>query len=432
MKLLPGLCVFLFGMAPIVAADFYVSPTGSDSASGDKAQPWKTIQKAASNLSPGDTAHVLAGTYHEKVAVTSQGKEGSPVTLRAEGKVIISGKGVDGDNILHLKDISHVRISGFEIRDLIKANDGSGIRVEGACTHIELRDNIIHELRGKDAMGITIYGTNATQPISHISIVGNEIYDCDAAQSEALTLNGNVTDFKIIGNVVHDVNNIGICMIGGEDWINKDRTKVTRNGVCERNKVMRARSSYGEGYAAGIYVDGGANIIVQDNEVTGCNLGIEVGAENKGTVARGVVVKNNIIWHNEKAGLVFGGYEKAVGRVTECSFLNNICYQNDRHADKNGELWIQWATGNMVKGNIFWAGGEAMLVQTAAGADANTLDGNTYYTDAGPDEATFVWKGEDLAGLRIYQKITRQDGTSEFKKPAFSAPEKGDFRSLPR
>jgi len=54
-------------------------------------------------------------------------------------------------------------------------------------------------------------------------IDGNEVYDCDPAPSEALTLNGNVDGFQVTNNVVHDVNTIGIDAIGGERDIQPDQ-----------------------------------------------------------------------------------------------------------------------------------------------------------------------------------------------------------------
>lgn len=421
-------CLMLItGASFAMAADLYVSPSGKDGAAGTREQPWRTIGRAASELKPGDTVHVQPGTYVEKISLKRSGSEGSPITLQADGAVIVSGKGVEGENIFHIKDASHIRIIGFEIRDNLKVRDGSGIRVEGASSQIELKNCRIHEIRGKDAMGITIYGNNAEKPISDLLIEGCEIFDCEPARSEALTLNGNVTGFRLLNNTVRDVNNIGICMIGGEAWLNGDPTKVTRNGVCRGNRVSRIRSNYGDGYAAGIYVDGGSNIVVEDNVVTGCNLGIEVGAENKGTVTRNITVRNNRIWLNQKAGIVFGGYDAKTGRVQDCIFESNICYHNDTHEDRNGELWIQWASNNTVKRNIFWAGSEGMLMQSVAGAKDNILDENIWFTEAGPDEANFTWMDHEITGFDTYRKLSGQDQNSRFEKAAIALPaEKGD------
>src|SRR5260370_41444689 len=48
------------------SATYYVSPNGNDSAAGTLASPWRTIQKAASTLQPGQTAIGAAGTYERR------------------------------------------------------------------------------------------------------------------------------------------------------------------------------------------------------------------------------------------------------------------------------------------------------------------------------------------------------------------------------
>src|SRR5882672_7483675 len=42
---------------------FYVAPTGSDTAPGSSASPWRTLQKAANTVRAGDLVIVRAGTY---------------------------------------------------------------------------------------------------------------------------------------------------------------------------------------------------------------------------------------------------------------------------------------------------------------------------------------------------------------------------------
>ncbi|CAF1580417.1 unnamed protein product [Didymodactylos carnosus] len=81
-----------------------------------------------------------------------------------------------------------------------------------------------------------------------------------------------------------------------------------RNGVCANNTVYNVHSLY-DPSAAGIYVDGGRNITIQYNEVWGLDVGIEIGAENKGVVVSQVQVLNNYVHDNDYWGLAFGGYD---------------------------------------------------------------------------------------------------------------------------
>lgn len=409
----------------LLGGDLHVAPQGNDEAQGTASAPWQTIQHACDQAKAGDTIRVAPGTYREKVIIERSGSAGQPIILKGEPGAVISGKGVSGANMVLIEDQSHVQVIGFEIRDNLEVKDGSGIRVEGHGSHIELRNNRVHNIRGRDAMGITIYGTNAKMALDHIVIDGNEIYECDPARSEALTLNGNVSNFKVTNNIVRDMNNIGIDFIGGEAWTSGDASKVARNGLCKGNKVFRCRSSYGGGYAAGIYVDGGRDIVIEDNIITQCDLGIEIGAENKGTVTSGIVVRNNKIFLNDKAGLVFGGYESKAGRVKRCIFVNNLCYRNNRHRDDhNGELWIQWASENEVRGNTFAVNDSDSPLAQLDSTDAanNQLTNNHYFTEAGADDAFFVFQGEDVNGFAAWRSVTGLDAGSVFGPVAVELP----------
>jgi hypothetical protein len=48
---------------PAAGSTYYVSPDGSDKAAGTEGAPFRTIQRAASLVSAGDTVIVRAGTY---------------------------------------------------------------------------------------------------------------------------------------------------------------------------------------------------------------------------------------------------------------------------------------------------------------------------------------------------------------------------------
>jgi hypothetical protein len=411
----------LSGEAAAKGQTYFVSTAGSDAAPGSKEFPWRTIQKACEELEAGDTAIVRAGIYNEQVFVEVEGNaEDGPVTLQAEGKVVITAMGLNEDNVIYIEDKSWIRIIGFEIRDLQTA-DGSGIRFEGAGSHLEFRDNLIHAIRGKNAMGITIYGTNSETPVSRVIVDGNEIHDCDAAPSEALTLNGNVTNFEVTNNHVHDIRGVGIDFIGGEDGIVEDRTKTARDGICRGNRVERVRANYGGGYGPGIYVDGGRDIVVEGNRVTECDLGIEVGAENPGVMVTGVSVIGNLITGNDKAGLVVGGYEKKRGRVTGCRFHNNLIRDNTSHEKSEAELWIQWAADNSFRNNLIVGradGGKPLLYSENPGQE-NDLDFNLWHQPGG--EPRFVWSGETYGTFESYRDATGLDRRSNRVDPKLAA-----------
>lgn len=408
------------------AAILTVAPSGGDFA---------TIQSALDAAVAGDTirVHEAPTPYFEKIVFPRSGNASDGfISLEAAPgeRPVIDGTGVAGANMVLIESRSYVRVQGFEIRNNRKVNDGSGIRVVGAGSHIELLDNEIHEIRGRHAMGITVYGT-AADPITDLVIDGNVIHDCDPATSEALAINGNVDGFRVTNNVVRDVNNIGIVMIGGERDLQPDPTKVARNGVCSGNRVERARSSYGGGYAAGIYVDGGRDIVVENNVVTESDTGIEIGAENTGIVVRGVVVRNNVVYANEKAGIVFGGYAAGVGRVRESEFRNNTTFANDTLGAGWGELWIQYAEDCVVRNNVFVSTAANRLLTSWGGSSGIAFDHNVWFAPGGAASAEFIWNGAEHVGFAAYRAATGHDAGSLFADPQLVAPASGDFHLLP-
>jgi hypothetical protein len=71
----------------------YVAPGGSDTAPGTRELPFRTIQRAADMLRPGDTCVIRGGTYRETVRPAASGSAGQPVRFAAAPgeEVVISG-----------------------------------------------------------------------------------------------------------------------------------------------------------------------------------------------------------------------------------------------------------------------------------------------------------------------------------------------------
>ncbi len=415
----------LVGLAPrpALATVYSVAESGGD---------FTVIQDALDVALAGDTVlvHEKLGPYFERLVFPRSGSAGGGyITLQAAAgeQPVLDGTGVPGDqSMILIESRSYLKVIGLEIQNNLGVTDGSGVRILGAGTHLEIRDNRIHDMRGQNAMGITVYATEPTA-ISDLVIDGNEIYDCEPATSEAVTLNGNVDGFVVSDNYVHDVDNIGIDCIGGESDLQPDDTKVCRNGVISGNRVERARSSYGGGFAAGIYVDGGRDLVIANNVVTECDVGMEIGAENSAVTARNVVVRDNLIHGNDKAGLGFGGYASFTGRVRDCTFTNNTLYKNDTLGAGFGELWIQYAEDNVVRNNLFYATDQNKLLVSEYGNVNTTLDYNLWYVEDGAAAALFSWNATPYVGFAAYQAGTGQDAASTFADPLLVAPASGDF-----
>lgn len=368
---------------------FYVATEGSDAAGGSSARPFASIQHALDVVPSGEII-VNPGTYRERLVIPVVERDANaPLLLTARPGAIVTSAGAastpTGD-IIYLEGVSFLRIDGFTLVGGAVVSDASGIRVYGGGQQIALVNNEISGMRGDSAMGITVYGTDGPG-VSDVLIDNNQIHDCEPAPSEALVINGNVQRYQISRNLVRDVNNIGIDVVAGEDWLSK---ALPGAGSILGNEVIRANSNY-DGSAAGIYVDGASNVVVEKNRVSESDFGIEIGAENSRVQARNVIVCDNFVQRNYRGGIIFGGYDRDRGRVVNASFLHNSLYQNARPGEKtaagyegeqNGELIVQYASDCSAQDNIF-CGAQGAQELVAYWGDATVrVDRNLYYPRA--------------------------------------------------
>ncbi len=75
--------------------DLWVSSSqGSDQNCGSRAEPVKTISRAAELAQPGTIVHILPGTYRQSIRPQKSGQEGAPIVYQAEfgrGTVLVLG-----------------------------------------------------------------------------------------------------------------------------------------------------------------------------------------------------------------------------------------------------------------------------------------------------------------------------------------------------
>ena len=69
--------------------------------------------------------------------------------------------------------------------------------------------------------------------------------------------------------------------------------------------------------AAGIYVDGGRNIVVERNTSWRNDVGIEVNAIQPGALSTAVTVRDNFVFANQRVGISLGASDPLAGSVTD-------------------------------------------------------------------------------------------------------------------
>jgi len=430
-------------------ASFYVSKTGNDSNTGVQSAPWRTIQHAADTAHAGSTVNVLGGVYGELVSINVSGNatDGFITFRSAPGETAILDAGnftpAGRQGILTIHNQSYVRVEGFEIRNFHTAEHRLaplGISVMGAGSYIELLKNNVHHIEqtfpGRDApgsggngFGIAVYGTDAKTPISELVIDGNEVHDLKTGSSESLVVNGNVTNFRITHNVVHDNNNIGIDVIGFERTAPDPAVDQARDGVVSGNLVYNITSKGNPAYrdeenSDGIYVDGGTRVLIEQNVMHDVDFGIELASEHKGRATSYITARNNLIYHAHTAGVSIGGYAPERGHTDHCTVVNNTLYDNDTSATGSGEFQMQWnMADDIFANNIVYAGSRCLIAVNKSQVDKDqppvAIDHNLYYCASGTKAGTWGTASATVTGFDNYVQSTGNDRHSRFEDPHF-------------
>ena len=336
---------------------YYVATNGTDRNDGlSISHPFRTIQKAADAASSGDRVFVRGGIYNEAVVIEGSGTKSAPILFQNYNgeDPVIDGTGINAEAGVYLPGNDYVIFSGFTVCSFTSYNEAVviGIFVEGSGSGVEIRNCKVHEIKttyageetDRNAHGIAVYGTqnDSRAPIDGIILSGNEVYNCQLGQSESVVLNGNVTNFQVLNNKIHDNDNIGIDFAGFEGTANDeeegDRTAMqdrARNGVCAENRIWNITCAknptyLGDGLCAdGLYADGGYNILLERNVINNCDIGIEAASEHYGCSAEKVIIRNNLIKNcSGVGGISFGGSDSAEnGDAKSISILNNTIYR---------------------------------------------------------------------------------------------------------
>ena len=406
-KIIKGIlmCLLLVGIFKVnqistYATTYYVSAQdGDNSNEGTLKNPIKTIQKALDIAKAGDKVYILSGIYNEQLTVKTSGTKNNPIIISNYNN---SFPVVDGTNkseknqyggiaLLTIINKDYIEINGIEFKNLQTStkNVVHGINVVGYGEGISIKNCKVHDIKTNNSTdnanghGISIYGTNETKPILNLAIENNEVYNCKLGQSESVVLNGNVTDFIVRGNSIHDNDNIGIDFIGYEKTAGSGEQDRARNGICIDNNIYNISSKNNHAYhgdmsADGIYVDGGKNIIIERNRVKNCDIGIEAASEHKGKYTDNIIIRNNLITDCKGyTGICFGGASTSNGMATNIKIYNNTLYNCDTG------VVIQNANSNTnaVKNNIIYKCGQTISGKIGKNIISNNYTSNPMFED---------------------------------------------------
>jgi hypothetical protein len=444
------LAVGALGVAPAwpasAATTIVLSPHGT-----------MTIQQAVHTLSNGGTIELRGGSYAQRVTfraahnITLRPYRGQHAEL--DGRRLTPPQGDSG--LITIVNSTNITVEGLDLtgyRTTHKNVVPIGIYIHGHDTAIRIVRNHVHDL-GNDnntlgsfdinAHGIAAYGDDPHSAIEKLVLRDNRVDNLHLGASESVVVNGNVNHWRIVGNNIHDNDNIGIDAIGFEPTLpgkyRYTQLNRARNGVIANNVIARIRSrgnpAYWEGggwcnCADGIYIDGGAHITVRSNGVDDSDIGIEVAAENARGSADHVVVVRNHVTGSLFTGISTGGYcdgARGCGNVQTGTshdnvFKYNVLRSNNRLDDGSPEFLVQYHAhhNTFVHNTVIATNTDHVIYGTVPRSDSshNRSDHNDFRAIGGSRAtAAFGWGKHTYTGFAKYRAATGQDAHSHFGAP---------------
>ncbi|WNG51498.1 DUF1565 domain-containing protein [Archangium minus] len=368
------------------AAEYYVSPDGSDSNPGTESSPWRQISRANKTVAAGDTVKVAPGDYDGGFTTTVNGTATARITYVSTTKW---GARINVDPNPTKRDYGwkntgeYVTIDGFEIDGTAENTWRFGIYSTG--NHSLITRNHVHHIADEypecsNAGGAGIEGDNWDIP------------------------DGVVDNIDITDNLIHHIGPFekapcnyyqGIYLIAGGKIKNNIIYKVVSWGISS-------------------WHDAGNNDIA-NNVVTDCGSGgIALGAGGSGATPTSgdyFNVSNNIVYRNSNYGIVEGSGSILGAHNT---YTNNLVYDSGT----NWRLLKQESINSQAKGNNISA--DPLFVGYIAGGGGDYhLQSRSPARNAG--SATYA-PPADFDGVARPQETAVDIGAYEFYASSASGP----------
>jgi len=353
---------------------YYVDAAAGDDASrGTSAQPFRSVQQAASVVGPGDVVIVRNGVYTgTSKAILSIGRGGTALhyaTFKADHRwgAILDGRdntSADGIRI----SASFVRVEGFEIKGVWH----DAISPASGVANFEIARNHIHDV-----------GRHCETRSLGLSAIG--------------VANDNVV---IEGNLIHDIGRYGPgekgCMPLNAYWQNHDHGVYLESGS---NVVIRNNVFYNmvHGWSVHRYSGHGGNVdgLSIVNNTFCCGNPSKAGEIIIANDLSHAVIANNIFYQPTTAGIWFDG-----GTMSQVTVANNLTSNGPVSGGSRPGVTF---SANLDRADPLFVNPAGFDFHLAAGSPAinaglrlaivpKDFDGNARPQGAGWDIGAFEWK----------------------------------------
>jgi hypothetical protein len=286
--MLAGAMIFGLNPDPVSAqghCTFWISPTGSDSASGSRERPWATLGHATSAMPDQGCILMLAnGSYAGEQEIERRFTQ--PVVIRAETPY---GARLTHDNtVLHINGAAQVTIEGLEITHSGPGSEGYLVLIDESdgvgASRVTVRNNIIHDSFDNDLLKAhnRSVDTRIIQNLFYNQGPSEQHLDINSTERTTIARNVFFNEYAASGRsiesnakhfiVVKDSNEGADGLLGSRDTTIRDN--VFAHWEAGKETFIRVGND-GKPYHEAVGVDIFSNLILGDsNRQVGTVLGI--------------------------------------------------------------------------------------------------------------------------------------------------------------
>lgn len=340
---------------------------------------------ALSNAKAGDIIYLRHGiyTFDSTVNIGIQGTANNYINIKGypNETAIISGT-----PITFTTGAKYINFENITVTALYDLHWGTAIKVSGGTSNINIRNIEIYDINCREIVGEETSGCNplviyadTTGDISNITVENCYIHDCDTGWSEALTLNGNVSNCLIKNCTIKDITNIGIDLAGNYSWTGTvgDPNNQTHDCVVENCLIMNCQSPYAT--SAGLYSDGARDNIFRYNVIYNCQCGIELGSEQPGSVSENFYIHNNLIIDSGRC-IGVGAYLETGAQNRNAYIYNNTFVCGDNNKENYG-LYVERTENVNFYNNIVYGTAQTKLFSNSYNSVVNAGKNCWYQTN---------------------------------------------------
>lgn len=332
----------ILAISPTLAANYYVSTTGSDTNPGSSTKPWRNPQRCVSPtpLVAGDTCIVRSGVYTKSMGpvvyvrpTAPAGTSTKPITIKSEvqyGATIEIPSNPEGSNYGFYINRPYYKIEGFDIRGkstrVPNAYNHHGITAPGAVGLI-VRKNKIHNI-GRTVCSNLLTAESGITTIADNTIIEDNLFytigslrngenGCVTSRVKNLDHGLYISNFKnvtIRRNVFYDVNR------GYAIHVYKSAGSSV-NGLYIYNNVFADRSPNAVPKSQLLFAFNLSNVFVKNNIFTGSVKGYGIDFYKAGTVSN-FVISNNMADKNTTAWINPSGKPASGITISSSNLLN--------------------------------------------------------------------------------------------------------------